>query len=66
MRRLIMVFILGAFHLSRAAEPHGLSGEYGFISSAALGPQPEAVIRARVVTMRTSHWLENSAPMPTA
>ena len=57
MRRLIMVFILGAFHLSRAAEPHGLSGEYGFISSAALGPQPEAVIRARVVTMARDYGI---------
>jgi hypothetical protein len=34
-----------------ATEFYGLAGEYGFISSAVLGPQPEAAIRARIATM---------------
>lgn len=35
----------------------GLTGEYGFISSAALGPQAEADIRARVITMARDYGI---------
>ena len=57
MRLLIMAFILVGTHVSRAGESHGPTGEYGFISSAALGPQPEADIRARVVTMARDYGI---------
>ena len=35
----------------------GVTGEYGFISSAALGPQPEADARARVATMARDYGI---------
>jgi len=39
------------------AQGGGLKGEYGFISSAALGPQPEEAIRARVRIMATTYGI---------
>jgi hypothetical protein len=35
----------------------GLAGEYGFLSSAVLGPQPETAVRARVATMARDYGI---------
>jgi hypothetical protein len=40
-----------------APQVPGLAGEYGFLSCAVLGPQPEAAIRARIGTMARDYGI---------
>ncbi|MEI6085711.1 MAG: glycoside hydrolase family 66 protein [Verrucomicrobiota bacterium] len=43
--------------LSHTARADGLIGQYGFLSSAVLGPQSEAAIRARITTMARDYGI---------
>lgn len=57
MLRIAFIFLMTTLSGAIAAERIGLTGEYGFISSAALGLQPESKIRERVATMAQDYGI---------
>jgi|GEM_PF-3349096 hypothetical protein len=57
MKQIIVIALFIVLHQATALGQNGLTGEYGFISSSALGPQPESEIRARVAVMARDYGI---------